>query len=73
MITAKVPGLKSVTISSGLISGVAVAVCCMAVCISAIIIIFAVIVKRHIIYSKEKEVDDTGMAQVYCESISIIV
>ena len=59
-------------ISSGLITGVAVAVCCMVVCISAIIIIFAVIVKRHIIYSKEKEVDDTGMAQVYCESISII-
>ena len=73
MITAKVPGLKSGTISNGLISGVAVAVCCMVVCISAIIIIFAVIVKRHIIYSKEKEVDDTGMAQVYCESISIIV
>ena len=72
MITVKVPGLKSVTISNGLISGVAVAVCCMVVCISAIIIILAIIVKRHI-YSKEKEVDDTGMAQVYCESISIIV
>ena len=70
MITAKAPGLKSVTISSSLIFGVAVAICCMVVCISAIIIILAIIVKRHI-YSKE-EVDDTGMAQVYCESISII-
>ena len=73
MITAKVPGLKSVTISSSLITGVVVAICIMVVCISAIIIIFAVIVKR---YSMEKEVDDTGMAlsnQIYCESISIIV
>ena len=73
MITTKVPGLKSVTISGSLITGVVIAVCIMVVCISAIIIIFAVIVKRHILYSKEKEVDDTGMAQVYCESISIIV
>ena len=75
MITTKVPGLKSGTISNGLIYGVAVAICCMAVCISAIIIILAVIVKSHT-YSKEKEVDDTGMAlsnQVYCESISIII
>ena len=69
MITAIEPGLKSVTISSGLISGVAVAVCCMVVCISAIIIILAVIGKKR---SMEKEIDDTGMAlsnQIYCESI----
>ena len=69
-ITTKVPRLKSVTISSGLIAGIVVFICIVVCIISVTIIIFTVIIKRH---SVEKQAVNTRMALSNCESALIIV
>ena len=69
-VTVSVHGLKSSTISSGLIAGIVVFICIVVCIISVTIIIFAVIIKRH---SVEKQAVNTRMALSNCESALIIV